>query len=109
MHDTPLIPVSALPDDALVVDVREDDEWHAGHAPNAIHIPMGSLPGRLDALPETDETVPVICRSGGRSDRAVRWLVQQGFDVVNVDGGMRAWAAAGKAMTSEDGSEPAVL
>ena len=109
MSQTPLIPVSEVPDDAVVIDVREDNEWHAGHAPNAIHVPMGTIPENLDALPDTDETVPVICRSGGRSDRVVQWLVQQGFDMVNVDGGMRAWAAAGKAMTSEDGSEPTVV
>ncbi|MCK0112221.1 rhodanese-like domain-containing protein [Ornithinimicrobium sp. F0845] len=109
MSQTPLISVSDLSDDAVVVDVREDNEWHAGHAPNAIHVPMGSVPESLDALPDTDETIPVICRSGGRSDRVVQWLVQQGFDVVNVDGGMRAWAAAGKEMQSEDGSEPTVI
>lgn len=105
----PLISVSDLPDDAVVVDVREDNEWQAGHAPNAIHVPMGSVPENLDALPDTDEAVPVICRSGGRSHRVVQWLVHQGFDVINVDGGMRAWAAAGKAMKSEDGSEPTVV
>ncbi|USQ80232.1 rhodanese-like domain-containing protein [Ornithinimicrobium faecis] len=109
MSQTPLISVSDLPDDAVVVDVREDNEWHAGHAPNAIHVPMGTVPESLDKLPDTDETIPVICRSGGRSDRVVQWLVQQGFDVVNVDGGMRAWAAAGKQMRSEDGSEPSVI
>ncbi|MFM6849395.1 MAG: rhodanese-like domain-containing protein, partial [Terrabacter sp.] len=37
----PTTSVSALPDDAVLVDVREDDEWAAGHAPNAIHIPLG--------------------------------------------------------------------
>lgn len=109
MSQTPLVSVADLPDDVVVVDVREDDEWQAGHAPNAIHVPMGSVPESLDALPDTDETIPVICRSGGRSGRVVQWLVQQGFDVVNVDGGMRAWAAAGKTMSSEDGSEPTVI
>lgn len=109
MNQAPLIPVTDLPDDAVVIDVREDNEWQAGHAPNAIHIAMGTVPERLDELPDTDETVAVICRSGGRSDRVVQWLVHQGFDVVNVDGGMRAWAAAGKAMVSEDGTEPSVL
>ena len=109
MSQTPQISVSDLPDEAVVVDVREDNEWHAGHAPNAIHVPMGTVPDNLDALPDTDATIPVICRSGGRSERVVQWLAQQGFDVVNVDGGMRAWAAAGKQMRSEDGSEPSVL
>lgn len=109
MSETPLISVSDLTDDAVLVDVREDDEWQAGHAPNAIHVAMGTVPDNLDALPDTDEAVPVICRSGGRSDRVVQWLVQQGFDVVNVDGGMRAWAGAGKPMASENGSEPTVI
>lgn len=109
MSQIPTVAVSDLPDDAVVVDVREDNEWLAGHAPNALHVPMGTVPESLDALPDTDDTIPVICRSGGRSQRVVEWLVHQGFDVVNVDGGMRAWAAAGKAMTSEDGSEPTVI
>ena len=109
MSNAPLISVSDIPDDAVVVDVREDDEWAAGHAPNAIHVPMGTVPERLDALPESDQPVPVICRRGGRSDRVVQWLVQQGFDVVNVDGGMRAWAAAGKDMRSENGTEASVI
>jgi rhodanese-related sulfurtransferase len=109
MNHIPSVSVSDLPDDALVVDVREPDEWAAGHAPGAVHIPMGDIPARLDELPSTDESLPVICRSGGRSGRAVQWLVQQGFDVVNVDGGMRSWQQEGKAMTAEAGQEPTVL
>ncbi len=109
MNHVPTVSVSDLPDDAVIVDVREPDEWAAGHAPAAVHIPMGDLPARLDELPATDEPLPVICRSGGRSERAVQWLVQQGFDVVNVTGGMRSWHQSGKAMTSDAGQEPAVL
>lgn len=109
MNDIPTVSVADLPDDALVVDVREPDEWAAGHAPGAVHIPMGDIPARLDELPSTDASLPVICRSGGRSQRAVQWLVQQGFDVVNVDGGMRSWHQAGKAMTTDSGQEPTVL
>lgn len=109
MNELPQIAVSDLADDAVLVDVREDDEWRAGHAPNAIHVPLGTVPENLDAFPDTDEPVAVICRSGGRSGRAVQWLTHQGFDVVNVDGGMRAWGAAGKAMRSEDGTEPTVI
>lgn len=109
MSQIPTVPVTDLSDDAVIVDVREDNEWHAGHAPNAVHVPMGTVPERLDSLPQTDDVIPVICRSGGRSERVVEWLVHQGFDVANVEGGMRAWAAAGKSMTSEDGSEPTVI
>ena len=109
MSDIPSVPVSDLPDDALVVDVREPDEWAAGHAPGAVHIPMGEIPARLGDIPDTDHPLPVVCRSGGRSSRAVQWLVQQGFDVVNVEGGMRSWHGAGKAMTTDSGQEPRVI
>lgn len=109
MTEVPSISVTDVPDDAVVVDVREADEWAAGHAPNAIHVPLGEVPVRLGDIPETDKPIPVVCRSGGRSGRAVAWLQQQGFDVVNVDGGMIAWAAAGKALTTDGGREPEVL
>lgn len=109
MNDIPSVSVSDLPDDALVVDVREPDEWAAGHAPGAVHIPMGDIPARIDELPVTDDSLAVICRSGGRSGRAVQWLVQQGFDVVNVEGGMQSWAREGKAMASENGQDARVL
>ncbi|MFX0537545.1 rhodanese-like domain-containing protein [Ornithinimicrobium sp. Y1847] len=109
MSDIPTVAVTDLPDDALILDVREPDEWAAGHAPNAIHIPLGDIPARLDELPPTDASLPVICRSGGRSGRAVQWLVQQGFDVCNVDRGMRGWAEADKPVVTDNGQEPQVL
>lgn len=103
----PTTTVSELPDDAVLVDVRETNEWVAGHAPNAIHIPLGELPSRLDELPDADSSVAVVCRMGGRSARAVEWLVQQGFDVVNVEGGMVEWQRAGKALTAD--GDPTVI
>lgn len=109
MNEVPTISVHDIPDDAVVLDVREDDEWAAGHTTGAVHVPMGEVPSRLGELPEQDEPLPVICRSGGRSGRAVQWLVQQGFDVVNVDGGMRAWGGAGKPVVAVEGVEPRVL
>lgn len=109
MDQIPTVQVTDLPDDALMVDVREPDEWAAGHAPGALHIPLGEVPERLDELPETDEPLPVVCRSGGRSLRAVQWLVQQGFDVVNVDGGMRAWGSADKPLTGAGPDDAYVL
>ena len=107
MSVIPTTTVTELPDDALMVDVREADEWAAGHAPNAVHIPLAELPARLDELPETDDTVPIVCRMGGRSARAVQWLVQQGFDVSNVEGGMLAWQRAGKQLAAD--GEPDVI
>ena len=71
MSTIPTTTVTELPDDAVIVDVREADEWAAGHAPNAVHIPLSDLPARLGELPDSDDTIPVVCRSGGRSGRAV--------------------------------------
>lgn len=99
MSEIPTTTVHDVADDALLIDVREHDEWAAGHAPNAIHIPLGELPVRLDEIPETDGTLGIVCRMGGRSARAVAWLAQQGFDVANVEGGMLAWHRAGKQIT----------
>lgn len=109
MDQIPSVNVTDLTDDALVVDVREPDEWAAGHAPGALHIPLGEVPARLEELPETDGPLPVICRSGNRSLRAAQWLAQQGFDVANVEGGMRAWGSADKPMVGEGAGDPHVL
>jgi rhodanese-related sulfurtransferase len=109
MSEVPQIPVSEIPDDAVLLDVREPDEWQAGHAPGAVHVPLADVPSRLGDLPEVDGPLPVVCRSGGRSGRAAEWLAQQGFEVANVDGGMRAWDGAGKTMTSENVEPPTVI
>ena len=101
----PQVPVSDVHDHAVLLDVREQDEWDAGHAPGAVHIPLGELPSRLGELPDTDVGIlAVACRSGGRSSRAVAWLSQQGFDVANLDGGMLAWEGAGKQLIASSGS-----
>jgi rhodanese-related sulfurtransferase len=102
----PTVSVAGLPEDAVLLDVRENDEWAAGHAPQAVHVPMGQVPQRLDELATTfsDHPVHVVCRSGGRSARVTAYLTQAGWDAVNVDGGMRAWAAAGRPMVAEVGA-----
>jgi rhodanese-related sulfurtransferase len=105
----PQISVTDVPDDAVILDVREQDEWDAGHAPGAVHIPLGDLPQRLGDLPDTDAAaLAITCRGGGRSSRAVAWLGEQGFDVVNLDGGMKAWQSAGKQIVAEGSAEPTV-
>jgi rhodanese-related sulfurtransferase len=107
--NVPTVTVTEVPEDALLLDVREPDEWTAGHAPHAVHVPLGELAGRLAELPE-DSQVYVICRSGGRSARAAAYLNQSGWDAVNVDGGMRSWAAAGRSMVCEHpGGQPEVI
>ncbi len=77
---------------ALLLDVREDEEWAAGRAPGAEHVPLGSLqPGEVP----TGRPVLALCRSGNRSGKAAQALAAAGVDVRNVTGGMKAWAAAG--------------
>jgi rhodanese-related sulfurtransferase len=92
---------------AVLVDVREDFEWEAGHAPTARHIPLSELQEQVDGLPR-DKDVLLVCRAGSRSARATAFLLQSGFKASNVDGGMTAWAAEALPMESEDGS-PAVV
>jgi len=105
----PRVSVSDVAGDASILDVREPDEWAAGHAPGAIHIPLGELPARLAELADAGAgTVAVTCRGGGRSSRAVAWLTQQGYDVANLDGGMKAWQAAGRPMVADGDAAPDV-
>ncbi len=103
----PSLSAGDVPAEAHVVDVREGDEWAAGHIESARHIPLADLPVRLGDLPADTEVV-VVCRSGGRSSRAVAWLLQNGVDAVNLEGGMGAWADAGRPMVSETGGDPVV-
>ena len=92
-----------------LLDVREPDEWAAGHAPDAHHLPMMEVPARMGEVP-TDTEVVVVCRSGGRSGQVVSYLMDNGWDNVrNLDGGMRSWSAAGREMISENGQPARVL
>lgn len=81
---------------AVLLDVREREEWEAGHAPGAVHAPLSELRsgGRL---PRAVENRPVIaiCRSGKRSRAAAELLTARGADAVDVLGGMEAWTRAG--------------
>ncbi len=73
-----------------LLDVREPEEWAAGHVEGAKHIPLGQLTGRLHELDPSKETT-VICRSGNRSGLACELLSEKGFNVVNMTGGLNAW------------------
>ena len=94
--------------DAFLLDVRESDEWAAGHAPSAIWIPMGDLQARIDELPR-DRQILAICRSGGRSGVVVEALNGAGFDAVNVVGGMQSWSRAGLDVVADDGAVGTVI
>jgi rhodanese-related sulfurtransferase len=101
------VPAAEVPADVLLVDVREPDEWTAGHAPGAMHIPLGQLGARYTEIPQ-DGQVYLICRAGSRSNQAALALAGAGWDVVNVSDGMTGWAAAGRPMTNESGTTPYV-
>lgn len=79
---------------ALMVDVREQDEWDAGHIEGALHIPMAQLPQRLSELDKKLATI-VVCRSGNRSGKVAAWLINRGYDALNMTGGMLAWNEQG--------------
>lgn len=96
-----------VPDGVYLLDVREDDEWAAGHAPQAVHVRLGELNDRSGEIPR-DREVYVICRSGARSAYVAQALAGAGWMAVNVADGMTGWAVAGRPMISETGSEPFV-
>lgn len=104
----PTIGVEALPGDAYLIDVREDDEWAAGRAPDAHHIALGDVPARLGDVPD-DRAIYVVCKAGGRSAQATKFLLDAGREAVNVAGGMLAWEAASRPMVTDSGQTPYVV
>jgi rhodanese-related sulfurtransferase len=91
-----------VPDGLVVLDVREDDEWTAGHVEGSMHIPLNELDARLGEVSADAQTL-VVCRSGNRSAYATAFLLQQGIDAVNLDGGLVAWASAGRRLVTDSG------
>jgi rhodanese-related sulfurtransferase len=107
MSSVPQVPASEVPAGAQLVDVREHDEWAAGHVPGALHIPLGELGDRHPEIPQ-DGSVYVICRSGARSNQAAQALAGAGWQAFNVADGMHGWHAAGRVMESSSGMPPFV-
>jgi rhodanese-related sulfurtransferase len=111
MHGIPTVAITGVPDplpeELVVLDVREPVEWAYGHVAGSVHIPMGQVPTRLGEVP--DGQVLVVCKVGARSARVAGYLVQQGRDAVNLDGGLLDWEAAGRALVSETGQPPQVI
>ncbi len=93
---------------AILLDVREDMEWRAGHAPGARHVPLGRLPARVRDLPP-QRVVVTVCRSGARSAQAAALLAREGREAMNLSGGMRAWARAGLPVVASGGRPGRVL
>ena len=91
-----------------ILDVREDDEFTAGHIDGAVHVPLMQLPGRAAEL-DRDADWLAICRSGARSMQATAYLSRLGLRVSNVAGGMEAWARAGLEYRSAGGGPGRVI
>lgn len=88
-------------DAAVLLDVREPEEWSAGHAPVAQHVPLDQL--SPTAVP-AGRLVIAVCRSGNRSGKAADLLAAAGVPAHNLAGGMKAWAQAGLPVVTDDGA-----
>ena len=95
---------SALQAGAVLIDVRQPNEYEAGHVPGAVLVPLASVPETLDAFAPHGPTY-VICKSGSRSYRACEFLEEQGLEAINVEGGTMAWIISGR--TTVAGDQPA--
>lgn len=105
----PQVDVRTVSEDAVILDVREPNEFEAGHAPGAVSIPLGELRARVAEVPDVDGPLLVICRSGVRSQAAAEFLAGRAIEAANVVGGTLAWYDAGKTLVSETGELPAVV
>ena len=93
---------TAFDESVVLLDVRENDEWQRGHAEGAQHIPMGEVPARIGEI-DPGAKLFVVCHLGGRSLRVARYLAQNGYEPINVSGGMQAWAEAGRPVITDGG------
>ncbi|WP_165063992.1 rhodanese-like domain-containing protein [Marisediminicola senii] len=94
-------------DRAVLLDVREPDEWDRGHSVVATSVPMSQLQERIAEVPD-DRPLLVVCHSGHRSAMVSSALVDAGYDATNVIGGMVAWKAAGGQLVAVGAAEPTV-
>jgi rhodanese-related sulfurtransferase len=84
---------------AVVLDVREDSEFYAGHIPHSVHVPLGQLAKHAELEKYKNRPIIAICRSGMRSGRACSVLRKNGFEqVYNLAGGITAWQKANMPM-----------
>lgn len=93
---------------AMLLDVREPDEWQAGHAPAAVHLAMSTIAQRAGELP-SDRQIICVCHLGQRSALVAEALRRAGWDAVNLIGGMESWAAAGLPVVDDLGRAGSVV
>ena len=91
-----------------LLDVREHDEWDAGHIEGARHIPLSELSARLGELPK-ERTIVAVCRSGVRSEAAVNGLRRLGYQAENLEGGVNAWDRAKLPLVDNSGGRGRVI
>lgn len=87
---------------AVIVDVREQEEWDAGRIPGATHIPLMELSERAGSLP-ADQPIVFQCKAGGRSLMAAQALRAAGRQAYSLAGGLHAWQDAGLPLDPPDG------
>lgn len=104
----PAVDATGVAEDATILDVREDDEWAAGHIAGSTHVPMSELVGRVADVPAADPLV-VVCRVGSRSAQVAAWLRAQGRDAHNLTGGLESWTAAGRPLVTPAGTPGTVV
>jgi rhodanese-related sulfurtransferase len=92
-----------LPSELVVLDVRESEEWDAGHVAGSVHIPLTTLPQRLGELP-ADHDVLVVCKVGARSAQATMFLQSHGIAAANLVNGLIAWEQAGRLLVNDAGT-----
>lgn len=95
-------------DELVFLDVREDDEWEAGHIEGSLHIPMGELGTRQDELP-SDRPIVAVCRTGQRSAAVTEALVRAGYDAENLVGGVAEWDGVGLDLVDDEGNPGIVV
>ena len=105
---TPLAAEDLISAGAVVIDVREEAEWSAGHAPHAVLIPLSQVEARVDEI-RAERPAVIVCRSGGRSSAITQLLSSHGINAVNLAGGMRAWEKAGLPVLTEAGDPGRII
>ena len=91
-----------------LIDVREDDEWEAGHHREATHISMGTIEENLTKFTKSNDYI-IVCRSGARSSRVSNYLLSKDFNVLNLDGGMKALFNVSNNIINSNGSTGQII
>ena len=91
-----------------LVDVREQDEWDAGHHEKAKHIPMGTIPEKINEF-DKDEKYIIICRSGGRSGKVCSFMNKEGHQSFNLNGGMNKLSTTSEKIVDSNGNTGVVI